>query len=64
MAEHDSGFDVAGGAVLACTAGLVVGLFAPPRTRRDRGRSRKSSAVVGELMKKYEEKHLGVEMKE
>ena len=30
LAEHDSGAHVAGGAVLGGTAGLVIGLFAPP----------------------------------
>ncbi len=63
VAEHDSGAHVAGGAVLGGTAGLVVGLFAPPllaATAVGAG----IGAVVGKLKKKHEEKQLGVEMEE
>ena len=63
VAEHDSGAHVAGGAVLGGTAGLVVGLFAPPllaATAVGAG----IGAVVGELSKKHQEKELGVEMEE
>ena len=61
--EHDSGAHVAGGAVLGGTAGLVVGLFAPPllaATAVGAG----IGAVIGKLRKKHEEKQLGVEMDE
>lgn len=61
--EHDSGAHVGGGAVLGGTAGLVVGLFAPPllaATAVGAG----IGAVVGKLSKKHQEKHLGVEMEE
>jgi uncharacterized membrane protein len=54
---------VAGGAVLGGTAGLVVGLFAPPllaATAVGAG----IGAVVGKLNKKHEEKQLGVEMED
>ena len=63
VAEHDSGAHVAGGAVLGGTAGLVVGLFAPPllaATAVGAG----IGAVVGKLSKKHQEKELGVEMEE
>ena len=63
VAEHDSGAHVAGGAVLGGTAGLVVGLFAPPllaATAVGAG----IGAVVGKLKKKHEEKQMGVEMEE
>ena len=52
-----------GGAVLGGTAGLVVGLFAPPllaATAVGAG----IGAVVGKLSKKHQEKQLGVEMEE
>ena len=61
--EHDSGAHVGGGAVLGGTAGLVVGLFAPPllaATAVGAG----IGAVVGKLSKKHQEKELGVEMEE
>ena len=61
--EHDSGAHVGGGAVLGGTAGLVIGLFAPPllaATAVGAG----IGAVVGKLSKKHQEKHLGVEMEE
>ena len=61
--EHDSGAHVAGGAVLGGTAGLVVGLFAPPllaATAVGAG----IGAVVGKLRKKHEEKQMGVEIEE
>ncbi len=61
--EHDSGAHVAGGAVLGGTAGLVVGLFAPPllaATAVGAG----IGAVVGKLSKKHQEKQLGVELEE
>ena len=54
---------VAGGAVLGGTAGLVVGLFAPPllaATAVGAG----IGAVVGRLSKRHEEKELGVELEE
>ena len=63
VAEHDSGAHVGGGAVLGGTAGLVVGLFAPPllaATAVGAG----IGAVVGKLSKKHQEKELGVEMEE
>jgi uncharacterized membrane protein len=63
VAEHDSGAHVAGGAVLGGTAGLVVGLFAPPllaATAVGAG----IGAVVGKLKNKHEEKQMGVEMEE
>jgi uncharacterized membrane protein len=61
--EHDSGAHVGGGAVLGGTAGLVVGLFAPPllaATAIGAG----IGAVVGKLSKKHQEKQMGVEMEE
>ena len=61
--EHDSGAHVASGAVLGGTAGLVVGLFAPPllaATAVGAG----IGAVVGKLSKKHQEKQMGVEMEE
>ena len=54
---------VAGGAVLGGTAGLVIGLFAPPllaATAIGAG----IGAVVGRLSKRHEEKELGVELEE
>jgi uncharacterized membrane protein len=63
VAEHDSGAHVAGGAVLGGTAGLVLGLFAPPllaATAVGAG----VGAVVGKLRKKHEEKKMGVELEE
>ncbi len=60
--EHGDG-RTAGGAVLGGTAGLVVGLFAPPllaATAVGAG----IGAVVGKLRKKHDEKQLGVEMEE
>ena len=62
VAEHGDAH-VAGGAVLGGTAGLVVGLFAPPllaATAVGAG----IGAVVGKLKKKHEEKQMGVEMEE
>ena len=62
VAEHGDAH-VAGGAVVGGTAGLVVGLFAPPllaATAVGAG----IGAVVGKLKKKHEEKQLGVEMEE
>ena len=62
VAEHGDAH-VAGGAVLGGTAGLVIGLFAPPllaATAVGAG----IGAVVGKLKKKHEEKQLGVEMEE
>ncbi len=61
--EKDSGAHVAGGAVLGGTAGLVVGLFAPPllaATAVGAG----IGAVVGKLSKKHQEKQMGVELDE
>jgi uncharacterized membrane protein len=61
--EHDSGAHVAGGAVLGGTAGLVVGLFAPPllaATAVGAG----IGAIAGKLSKKHQEKELGVELEE
>jgi len=61
--EHDSGAHVAGGAVLGGTAGLVVGLFAPPllaATAIGAG----VGAVVGKLSKRHQEKQMGVELEE
>ena len=60
--EH-SDAHVAGGAVVGGTAGLVIGLFAPPllaATAVGAG----IGAVVGKLKKKHEEKQLGVEVEE
>jgi len=60
--EHGDG-RVGGGAVLGGTAGLVVGLFAPPllaATAIGAG----IGAVVGKLSKRHEEKELGVELEE
>ncbi len=53
----------AGGAVLGGTAGLVVGLFAPPllaATAIGAG----IGALLGHLSKRHEEKELGVELEE
>jgi uncharacterized membrane protein len=53
----------AGGAVLGGTAGLVVGLFAPPllaATAIGAG----VGAVIGALSKRHEEKKLGVDLEE
>jgi uncharacterized membrane protein len=53
----------AGGAVLGGTAGLVVGLFAPPllaATAIGAG----IGALIGELRKKHEEKKLGVALED
>ena len=53
----------AGGAVLGGTAGLVVGLFAPPllaATAIGAG----IGALLGHLTKRHEEKKLGVELEE
>ncbi len=61
--EHDSGANVAGGAVLGATAGLVVGLFAPPLLAAI-AVGAGIGAVVGELRKKHEEKKMGVELEE
>jgi uncharacterized membrane protein len=63
VAEHDSGAHVAGGAVLGGTAGLVVGLFAPPLLAAT-GVGAGIGAVVGRLKNKHEEKQMGVEMEE
>ena len=63
VAEHDSGAHVAGGAVLGGTAGLVVGLFAPPLLAAA-AVGAGIGAVVGKLSKKHEEKQMGVEMEE
>ena len=63
VAEHDSGAHVAGGAVLGGTAGLVVGLFAPPLLAAA-AVGAGIGAVVGKLSKKHQEKQLGVEMEE
>ena len=52
--------DVAGGAVLGGTAGLVVGLFAPPlllATAVGAG----IGALIGALVKRHDEKKLGVD---
>ena len=54
---------VAGGAVLGGTAGLVVGLFAPPllaATAIGAG----IGAVIGALSKRHAEKKLGVDVEE
>ena len=62
VAEHGDAH-VAGGAVLGGSAGLVVGLFAPPllaATAVGAG----IGAVVGKLKKKHEEKQMGVELEE
>ena len=61
--EHDSGAHVGVALFLGGTAGLVVGLFAPPllaATAVGAG----IGAVVGKLSKKHQEKQLGVEMEE
>jgi uncharacterized membrane protein len=60
--EHGDG-RAAGGAVLGGTAGLVVGLFAPPllaATAVGAG----IGAVVGALSKRHAEKELGVDLEE
>jgi uncharacterized membrane protein len=61
--EKDSGAHVAGGAVLGGTAGLVVGLFAPPLLGA-MAVGAGIGAVVGKLSKKHEEKQMGVELEE
>jgi uncharacterized membrane protein len=61
--EHDSGAHVAGGAVLGGTAGLVVGLFAPPLLGA-MAVGAGIGALVGKLSKKHQEKQLGVELEE
>lgn len=60
--EHGDG-RVGAGAVLGGTAGLVVGLFAPPllaATAVGAG----VGAVVGKLRKRHEEKQMGVELED
>lgn len=60
--EHHTGL-VGGGAVTGGAAGLIVGLFAPPlllSTAIGAG----IGAGVGELVKRHEEKELGVELDE
>lgn len=60
--EHGDG-RTGGGAVLGGTAGLVVGLFAPPllaATAIGAG----IGAVIGHLSKRHAEKQLGVEVEE
>ena len=60
--EHGDGH-VAGGAVLGGTAGLVVGLFAPPllaATAIGAG----IGAGVGALRKRHEEKKMGVDLEQ
>lgn len=60
--EHGDG-KVGAGAVLGGTAGLVVGLFAPPllaATAVGAG----IGAVVGKLRKRHEEKQMGVELED
>ena len=55
--------DVAGGAAIGAVGGLVVGLFAPPlllSTAIGAG----IGAAIGGLVKKHEEKELGVELDE
>ena len=57
------GGDVAGGATLGAVGGLVVGLFAPPlllSTAIGAG----IGAAIGGLVKKHEEKALGVDMEQ
>ena len=61
--SEKGGPEVAGGAVLGGTVGLVVGLFAPPllaATAVGAG----IGAVVGRLSRRHEEKELGVELEE
>jgi uncharacterized membrane protein len=60
--EHGGG-EVGGGAVLGGAGGLVVGLFAPPlllATAVGAG----IGAAIGGLVKKHEEKQLGVDVEE
>ncbi len=62
VVEHGDAH-VASGAVVGGTAGLVLGLFAPPllaATAVGAG----VGAIVGRLKKKHEEKQLGVELEE
>jgi uncharacterized membrane protein len=61
--EHGPATPVAGGSVLGGAAGLVLGLFAPPllaATALGAG----IGAGIGALMKRHEEKELGVAMEE
>jgi uncharacterized membrane protein len=61
--EKDGGVHVAGGAVLGGTAGLVVGLFAPPLLGA-MAVGAGIGAVAGKLSKRHEEKKMGVELGE
>lgn len=61
--EHGAASPVGGGTVLGAAGGLVIGLFAPPlllATAIGAG----IGAGIGELVKKHEEKKLGVDMDE
>lgn len=57
------GGEVGGGAALGAAGGLVVGLFAPPlllSTAIGTG----IGALIGELVKRHEEKQLGIDLEE
>ena len=61
--KETGGGEAAGGATLGAMGGLVVGLFAPPlllSTALGAG----IGAGIGELVKRHEEKELGVELDE
>jgi len=61
--HETGGGQVAGGAVIGGSVGLVVGLFAPPlllATAIGAG----AGAVIGELSKEHEEKKMGAEVEE
>jgi len=61
--EESGGGEVAGGAGIGAVGGLVVGLFAPPlllTTAIGAG----LGAAIGGLVKKHEEKEMGVEVDE
>lgn len=59
--EH--GGEVGGGAVLGAVGGLVVGLFAPPLLLAT-GIGAAIGAAIGALVKRHEEKEMGVDLEE
>ena len=61
--EHGDG-RTAGGAVLGATAGLVVGLFAPPLLAATAIGAGLGAGLSGALRKRHEEKKMGVDVEE
>jgi len=60
---HETGAEVAAGSTLGAAAGLVVGLFAPPLLLSFVVGGA-AGGVIGELVKKHEERKLGVDLEE